>query len=365
MLLLLAGLLVARNIIRVQTAQCPMQGNTPYRDSGLHNFVIDSLDGNNFPFAIGQCTATSLNPTDWYIYSCNNDNALGQWIVTKTEYSDDQCSGNGTFVLDWDTQFDAVQQYYECGGSDTYLQIELSIGACQSPVTIYAALSSCVHDSSDQSSNFEFFCNDTTALVHYFGSFGNETLMSTTEMAQQSTTALPLSSTNIMIYSTSEPVSTTEMEMNMSTTPNLDLNMSTNIPISTNLLELNFSTSNLLDLNMSTNIPISTSFLPSLLNTNILSTLISSFMPSLPSGISSTCDDSDYCDVWVLTKDDCILAKPSSLRNYQVYAKMRECGVSKGQQTTGSNIQTDKSGSIHSPLAITGILSLLFAVYWF
>jgi hypothetical protein len=353
MLYLLAGLLLARNIIRVQAEQCPMQGNTPYRDSGTHNFVIDSLDGSNFPFAIGKCTATSLNADKWYIYSCDNDNALGQWIVTKTEYDDNQCSGNGTYVLDFDTQFDAVQQYYQCDGTDSYLQLELSVGACLSPVTIYAALATCVYDSSSQSDNFEFFCNDTTALVHYFGNFGNETLMSTTENAAPSTTALPLSSTNIMIFSTSEPVST-EMEMNMSTTPNLELNMSTNLP------ELNMST----NLPFSTNFPISTSFLPSLLNTNILSTLISSFMPSLPSGISNTCDDSDYCDAWVLTKDNCALAKPSSLRNYQVYAKMRECGVSRGQQTTGSNIMTDKAGSIHSPLAISGILSLLFAVYW-
>jgi hypothetical protein len=319
--------------------QCPMEGIIPKRHQDIHNYVIDNLDGGHFPFAIDKCTSTSALPTQtWYKYTCHHTN--GTWSITKTEYSDAECTGEGEIITGWQEDMEGLEKFFECSAGNSYVQLELSAGnPCENSVTIYAGLGSCIV-STTIFGELEMFCNETTTLIHFFAD------------STQSTTFMPMSTTEMVM-------STTDMNISETNLPVLNFSSSTTMPDETT--ELN--------LTMTTDIP-QLNF-----TSTLISTLISSiFQTTLSSNLFSTtqtktlCDDKNYCEVWVLPLSECSLASTSAFEDVEVYVKMIKCGVitEETSSTTSSTsvTETTKSASVPVPLVINGIFSLLFAMYW-
>jgi hypothetical protein len=175
---LLAMLWLSFNVIRTQSEHhCPLNGITPPMQGGMHNFIIDKLSGVKFPFAINQCTSIDAYQTNlWHKYTCNK---IGTgWAVTKTKYTNQNCTGNGTLVTTWTSHNATYDQAYECDGMNTYAKLHISLNSdCSSSVTVYAALASCTNTSTGET-QFEFYCNSSVAFVEFFRDVSsiNETL---------------------------------------------------------------------------------------------------------------------------------------------------------------------------------------------
>jgi hypothetical protein len=196
----LACLWFSSSIVKSQEQQeemnCTVQdGEVPEIQSGINNFVIDMLDNFPFPFALKQCTSTSLLPTSkWHRYECNIDvNNPGMSTVVKTEYNDAACSNLGLIVEQFfgSNTTEGEIGYFDCSGSDTYIEIELSLDPqCQDPVTVYGALGSCANfmNSSSSLSQWNLYCNEDEAVMQIFNlnpfnaTMLNETLISTTSL---------------------------------------------------------------------------------------------------------------------------------------------------------------------------------------
>jgi len=341
------GLWLLPNLVQsmseAQESQCPVYGQTAPRHTEMHNYIIDSFSGGRFPFAIGRCTSIEAISTNlWHKYMCIREDNGTNWVVEKRRFTDDSCSGTGTLVSTIVRNLTNSVPNFECDGVNSYAKLLISLtSTCSSSVTVYAGLNACAATATG-STQFEIFCNSSVAFIEFFQLELNESM--------ESTTGMPMSTTGAPLSTTGQPMST---NLGLSST-----NINSTMPVSTLSIDVNatslFSTTKLF---ASTN--------------NILSTLISSFMPSNTMEMSSTqtqsrhmCDDEDYCEAWILPVGKCTLANTTAFRNlqYKLYGQLMSCQTN----TTGTtqNPKPTKSGSVRSQFAVTAIFTLLLAVFW-
>jgi hypothetical protein len=346
--LALLGLWLLPNLVQsTSESQCPVYGQVPPRSTGIiHNYIIDSFSGGRFPFAIDKCTSVEVISTNiWHKYMCIKEENGTDWAVEKRMFTDASCSGTGTLVTTIVRNLTNSISNFECDGVNSYAKLQISLSStCSSSVTVYAGLNGCAATSTG-STQFEVFCNSTVAFVEFFQVGLNESMASTTTGMPMSTTGAPMSTTNMGLSST---------DLN-NTMPSMNLNdtmPSTTLGITMNATSL-FSTTKLF---VNTN--------------NILSTLISTFMPS-NTMMSSTqtqsrhmCNDQDYCEVWILPAGKCTLANTTAFRStqYKIYGQLLSCQTNlTGASTTH---KPSKSGSVRSQFAVAAIFTLLLAVSW-
>jgi len=297
------------------SSQCPLVGQMPQTQSGSNNYVLDTLSGSPFAFAIGYCTATSLlSNTKWYKYDCI-ESATGKTKVTKTEYNDVNCTGNGTLLTNWPqisntsnhNSTGTQHTFFECDGYNTYAEIVISTNqSCSGGVTVYAALGTCVN-STFQPTQLELYCNNTEATLQIFTNTLNLT-------AHNGTTSSSTTSTTSTSTTTGRPkLSTTTARPN------------------------SFSTTRL--------------------NHTLLS---STQMPYQP-----MCGEKYYCNNWVIPQNNCssgrILATVFNFQNrhIHVYGQMKKCYA----LTTTTTAMKSALPSLHSQLALISLFSLLLFTF--
>jgi hypothetical protein len=183
-----------------------MYGINPPMNNGTHNYVMDSFSGSTFPFAIGQCTSTSVvSSSVRYKYTCNK---IGTgWTVTKRQYANKICNGTGTLVTTW-TSKNATSgtygssQMYECDGVNSYVELQISLSDdCSGGATVYAALGACTSTSTG-TTQFEFFCNNTVALSNFYLTTNVSSLNQTTHKPSVVSTLLNTILANYSYYNT-------------------------------------------------------------------------------------------------------------------------------------------------------------------
>jgi len=203
-----------------QEMNCTVQdGELPEIQSGLNNFVIDMLDSFTFPFALKQCTAISLLPTNkWYTYECNMDiDNPGMSTVTKTEYNDATCSDAGLIIDQFfePNMTEGAKGFFDCSGADTYIEIELSLSSqCQDSVIVYAALGSCSNFMNSSSSllQMNLYCNENEAVMQIFNLMNplNATMstfepFNTTSLNETSLNETSISTTSLLSSTSNQP----------------------------------------------------------------------------------------------------------------------------------------------------------------
>jgi hypothetical protein len=323
-----------------------VDGQTPPKQSGTHNFILDEFSGGTFPFAINQCTAISIPASKWYKYTCMQED--NQWTVVKTSYSDDSCSGTGKVLHTYYYNQTNATNSFECDGINSFAKIGISVSSdCSSSVTFYAGLTGCATATTGGTSQFEFFCNSSVAFVEFFRTSLNQSTnqtMSTTG-APMSTTGAPMSTTGAPMSTTSGPMSTTALGLTSTSNANLTNTKLNNTQSTTAVAS-------------STAIPVTTGIL--------VTAILSSTMVS---GVQQTCLSNDYCEVWILPSGKCSYANVSNFRSSQIkiYGKLLECNENStgatGGATTTSTVQPTKS-ALRLQVAITVVFTLLLATSW-
>jgi len=178
---------IAKSQQQQQELNCTIEdGELPENQFGRNRFEIDALDSFLFPYAIGRCTSGHLYQSDrWYMYECSQD-SNNVSTVTKTQYTDDVCSGPGMIVDQFieNNVTEGMKGYFDCDGFSSYLQMEFSLNPqCQNPVMVYGALGSCVNfvNSSSSSLQMNMFCEEDGARMQIFNFMLNSTSMTTIE----------------------------------------------------------------------------------------------------------------------------------------------------------------------------------------
>jgi len=145
----------------------------PEVQSGINNFVIDMLGPMQFAFAIDQCTAANVLDTGrWYRYQCDMDSLSGMSTVTKTEYFDDACSGDGIVIETFNETnvTEGNRGFFECTGSNTYARIRMGLDEdCESTSVIYAGLGACFNFNLNQIS---MYCSSNETIAQVFNFLG-------------------------------------------------------------------------------------------------------------------------------------------------------------------------------------------------
>jgi len=310
---------------------CTLDGtDLPEIQSGMNNYVIDMLGGTvQFAYAIGQCTATSLiDIGKWYKYECGDMDTSGMSTVTKTEFLNDQCTGNGTIMQTFNetNMTEGNQGAFECSGYNTYAKTTWSLDAdCGHGVTIYAALGACTNYSSNTQMNFYCSSNETIAQIFNFG------------LQFPSTTSLPSSSFFPTSFNATLPslLNATLPSLLNATLPSL-LN-------STSLFNLSFTTTELFNLSFTTT---------SLFNATFNATFPMLNMTTTQSG-GMMCADDAFCDKWIFSPSQCQLVAmmPTSGSLARVYGRMEECSTDIGSSST--MIPTDINITVTNPVSST------------
>jgi len=150
---------------------CSLLGQRPEMQGGMNNYVIDWMGRLPFPFAVNQCTITNTTVTNsWAKYTCTENMKNKTWTVTKTEYTNPQCSSAGVKKNVWEE--DKVRPgmigYFECSGNNTYAKIGLSTSdKCVVSSYLYAGLGGCV-SKQPMHMKLDVYCNDTSAAFQLF-----------------------------------------------------------------------------------------------------------------------------------------------------------------------------------------------------
>jgi hypothetical protein len=325
-LLYLTGFSLLLTSVKSQSQNgCPLQGKSPLKQIGLHNYVVDSFAGVNFPFAINQCTSTDFSNTKWYKYVCNSPaSSSEESSITKLEYSTANCTGNGTIVHNWVNNMTGLDLDFECGGMNTFAELQVGLSDnCTSFVTVFAALSSCAVDVNE----FNIYCNASTTAIQLYGqnltsnqsfptmSTTGSPVMSTTGLSVVSTTGLPSVSTTGL-----PSVSTTNLGGGGSTTTTVG-GGSTTTTIGNSKAAATTSTS-------------SASSTTTTQNTEAL------------------CQSSDFCNAIYLSRSKCVSATLFQGAP-DMYARMVKCK---------NLVLIPTSGSVRPHLGITAIITLLLLI---
>jgi len=160
--------LLIGQVAKAQTMTCPLLGSEPLEQMNKSNYVIDLFSNlMSFTYAIDQCTATSLVSTGfWYKYTCGKSN--GVWSVTKTEYSDNNCTKSKKTIDDW-TEGEIMEGnvgYFECTGENNYAKVNLSSNStCTNSQVVYAGLGGCT---SNGAMLTQFYCDQNQALIQLY-----------------------------------------------------------------------------------------------------------------------------------------------------------------------------------------------------
>jgi hypothetical protein len=223
----------------------------------------------------------------------------GMSTVSKTEYFTEDCSGLGSVVAVYNEtdMTEGELGYFECGGSDTYARIRLSLDSdCESAVVIYAALGACANMAAN--SQLNFFCSADEAIVQIF-------------TMQMSSTFLP-SSTALLFNTTSLPT-----EFNETFLPT-DFNET--------LFPTGFNATLATLFNVTT--------LPTELNATLptMTTMFNATMPSIINISTSQiemmmCQDDEFCDKWIISRQCNLLTTVSLGFSQGVYGIFEECGT--------------------------------------
>jgi hypothetical protein len=331
-----------------------MKGLTVQTQKGTHNYVIDLLEGSRFPFAINQCTATDVLGNKWYKYQCHRNSK--KWTVTKTEYSNSNCTTNGTLLTNWQSNStsdsQSSEQEFECDGMDTYVEFEIGmagISNCTNGVTVFAALSSCVSSGFDQ---YEFYCNTSMALLEMFSNsqtvtstaMPSSTSLSTTTGAATSTTtgAATSTTTNAATSTTTNAVTSTTTDAPAKGATGIGSAAVLNATASSTSTTGNTIVSQVLSTILST-------------STSISSTSTSS---STSTQVQATCASNNFCNRLVLPRNKCTTSPFIQAQNDSLsyFVQMKQCKPV---------IFTVLSSSIRPHLAVTGIISLLLLICLF
>jgi len=294
---------------------CPLHGKQPPTLTGTHNYVIDSFTSGTFPYAINQCTSTSIISTSkWYMYMCVQTSS--GWMVMKKSYSNQNCTGTGTLVTTWTPKnyTNSVQgvdnKIFECSGVNSFAKLHISLSSdCSSSTTVYVGLAGCTASSAG-TTQFEFFCNSSVAFVEFFRTANVSSLNQTTP----STTKLNMSSTLLNTI-----ISNISLTSNMSTT----------------YYETTTGLKN-------------------------------------SSKIEGACLMKDYCEAWIVPNGKCTLANTTAFRNLgtKVYGELMSCQLnpsgsgSGGSTSTTSTTKTEEKGSTQLQLTISVIFTLFMAITW-
>jgi len=293
------------------------------------------------------------------------------WTVTKTEYTNQNCTGRGTLMSTW-TSKNATNgllgsnPIYECDGVNSYAKIHISlVSDCSSSVTVYAGLAGCAVTGGG-ATQFEFFCNNTVAFVEFFRT-ANASLVNQTQSTNQPqmTTIQPQMTTNQPQMTTNQPQMTTNQPQ-MTTQP-----AATGIGLLTTLLNTLFPNSSLQNASES----MSTTYIET--SSSYVETS-SSYVETSSTYIESTlavhnvsqlmCSSNNYCEVWILPSGKCSLANTTAFRNYpaKIYGQLMSCqaGPLGGASTTTTTFMPTKSGSTRLQLAVTVIFTLFLAISW-
>jgi hypothetical protein len=142
----------------------------PEMQTGINNFVIDMLGTMEFPYAIDQCTGNNVIGTGrWYKYQCDMDSTSGMSTVTKTEYFDEACSGDGIVIATFNetNATEGSRGFFECSGSNTYARVRMGLDSgCDGAIVIYAALGACSNFGQD--SQINLYCADNETIIQVF-----------------------------------------------------------------------------------------------------------------------------------------------------------------------------------------------------
>lgn len=156
------------NGVRAQD-QCPYLGTAADMQDGTNNFVVDWFTGQLlFTYAMDQCTSLSLLPTGKaYKYMCDR-NGTDKWMVTKTEYSETDCTGTATvkdIFFEGETM-EGYPGYFMCDGTNSYVKVEVSFSpTCSSSQVVFGGLSGC---SMNRPLLTRFYCDPEKAYVQLF-----------------------------------------------------------------------------------------------------------------------------------------------------------------------------------------------------
>jgi len=242
-------------------------GQLPEVQGGENNYVIDLLGDIPFSFALNQCTSIDVPNNDkWYKYVCDMDSNTQIRTVTKTEYPEETCAGEGVVmqVFSENNVTDGMRGYFDCNGSDTYVELHFSLNdQCGNFVTVYGALDACFHFT-EGLSEMNLYCDDVEAVAQIF-------------------TSLPTNGTS----STFGP-------------------SSTSVPGTTNLI----NTSSIFN------------------QTLVDNETISPTAASMVVETQRMCSDSAFCDQWLFPKEECDFVATIALHKNnktRVYGQMVTC----------------------------------------
>jgi hypothetical protein len=153
------------SVVKAQCDATPPANVQP----GTNNHVVDYFApaGVLFAYGINQCTETSLIPTGkYYKYVCSEEG--GEWMVTKSEYTEEDCSGSATEVETWgegDSSL-GLQGYFVCDGEDTYAKVLISaFEDCGITATVYGGIGACLLNDPLYTN---FYCDDEGATIQFF-----------------------------------------------------------------------------------------------------------------------------------------------------------------------------------------------------
>jgi hypothetical protein len=320
----LACLWFANSMVKAQVPEtnCTVDDTElPEVQSGINNYVIDELGTVLFPYALNQCTGSSVITTGrWYWYECSMDNN-GMSTVTKTEYFSDDCSGSGSVVAVYN-ETDMIEGevgYFECSGTDSYARIRLSLDSdCENAVVIYAALGACSNMAGN--SQLNFFCSANEAIAQIFS----------VEM-QMSTTFLP---------------SSTEVLFNVTQLLNDTL-----APTEPSLFNETI---------FPTGLGINATVLPTGLNGTLptMTTMFNATMPSMIINVSTSqidimmCEDDSFCTKWIISKQCNLVTSIDFGLSQGVYGVFEECSTD-GEMASSTTMLEDFNTTLAENITVT------------